>query len=129
MTYIQKALTPTCLLLCVLCEIGCLPPSTPAQTASPGTSVPRITRAQASNEFPHLGANNVQIEVYGDGFTPSTRALLTVGPKHISVVTNVKGELNSVTIGSLECGAEMTASAKDANGSQSNSFAFQVYCI
>jgi hypothetical protein len=128
-TYFQKVLIPSCVLLCALCEMGCLPSSTQPPTTSPGTPAPRITSAQASNEFPHLGSDKVQIEVHGDGFTPSAKALLTVGSRRISVIINPAGSLDSVTIGSLACGAEVTASARDANGLQSNSFAFQVYCI
>lgn len=127
-TYVQRAFIPIFLLLCALCEVGCLPPATQRQTAPTGAGAPRITSAQASDEFPHLPAGKVQIAVYGDGFSPSTKALLTVGSIRIPVVTDHQGQLSSVTIGSLVCDRETMASAKDANGSQSNSFAFLVYC-
>ena len=116
------------------------PLSTQCQTAPPGavgvgprsgvcSGTPRITSAQASDEFPHLPTGKVQIEVSGDGFTPNTTARLAVGSIRIPVTVDPHGQLSSVTIASLACGAETTASAKDANGSQSNFFVFQVYCV
>ena len=140
MKYIMKTSLLPWLLLCALCEMGCLPPSTQCQTALPGTvgvgpvgegctGTPRITNAQASDEFTHLPAGKVQIEVSGNGFTPNTTARLAVGSIRIPVVVGSSGQFSSATIGSLPCGEETTASARDVNGSQSNSFPFQVYCV
>lgn len=135
MTYVQKAWTPTCLLLWALCEMGCLPPSTQAQTAPPGavtgpaggacTQIPNIS-ADATNALTGLpggkpSQTHVQIDVHGDGFTPGKRVLITMlSNKLISVVADSLGGFNWVTIVKGECGTEMTASAQDWNGLRSN---------
>lgn len=148
MKNLQKALIPACLLLCALCEMGCASPSTQRQMTPPGAVVagpaggacagmPRITSAEASNEFTDLkrplpSSKEFQISVRGDGFAPGKKVFLAVTPGWhvpVAVIADTLGGLAWTAVGTEPCGTEMTVTAQDTNGLQSNTVAVRWYCL